>query len=75
MATYTAPAISVPAVAEHTETDPDTGEETTALATPASITCEPIVAGSRYALDSASMTFTVATPEAVDPIPSGWVEV
>jgi hypothetical protein len=75
MATYTAPAISVPAVAEHTETDPATGETVTVPATHALVTCDVMVAGSRYALDSDSMTFTVTTPEAVDPIPSGWVEV
>jgi len=75
MPTYTAPAIDNPAVPEHTETDPDTGETYTVPATEASVTCETIIAGSHYALDRPSMIFTVATPSAVDPIPDGWVEV
>jgi hypothetical protein len=79
MATYTAPAIDVPAVPEHTETvtDPGGGPDITVTvpAAQAYVTCVAAVPGSRYALDRASMTFAVTTPAPIDPIPDGWVEV
>jgi hypothetical protein len=73
MPTYTAPAIENPAVADHTETDPDTGEEFTVQGEVAmiGIAADPKPVGT-YHYNEGANTFTVQTDITLSPIPVGW---
>ena len=73
MPTYTAPAVTTPAVPEHTETDPDTGEEFTVKGEVAmiGIAADPKPVGI-YHYNEGVNTFTVQTDTTLSPIPSGW---
>ena len=73
MPTYTAPAIHIAAVPEHTETDPATGEETTVPGEAAmiGIAADPKPVGV-YHYNEGANTFTVQTDITLSPIPAGW---